>query len=144
MRRRISRSAKSVASSRLRPEWTATLYDLLTAYAAQRQKSALAHVRFAKRNVWSLAEAREALERLVGATADWGRLDTFLVEYMVDPSQRATVMASSFAAALEMVREGAIEVHQHQAFAPIYLRKREAAASSAVTEETPPGVATGH
>jgi segregation and condensation protein A len=107
-----------------RPEWTATLYDLLTAYAAQRQKSALAHVRFAKRNVWSLAEAREALERLVGATADWGRLDTFLVEYMVDPSQRATVMASSFASALELVREGAIEVQQTGAFQPIYLRKR--------------------
>src|SRR4249919_369957 len=44
-----------------RPEWTATLYDLLTAYSQQRQKHALARVRFAKRAVWSLAEAREAL-----------------------------------------------------------------------------------
>ena len=49
------------------PEWTATLYDLLSAYAVQRQKQALAHVRFAPRTVWSLAEARDALERLVGA-----------------------------------------------------------------------------
>ena len=68
-----------------RPEWTATLYDLLTAYAAQRQKSALAHVRFARRTVWSLADARQALERLVGAT-DWGRLDEYLITYLVDPS----------------------------------------------------------
>src|SRR6266478_1666423 len=45
-----------------RPQWSATLYDLLSAYAAQRQKQALSHVRYAKRNVWSLAEAREALE----------------------------------------------------------------------------------
>ena len=49
------------------PEWTATLYDLLSAYAAQRQQSALGHVSFKQRNVWSLQEAREALERLIGA-----------------------------------------------------------------------------
>src|SRR5438067_555121 len=107
-----------------RPEWTATLYDLLTAYAQQRQKSALAHVRFAPRSVWSLAEAREALERMVGSSLDWGRLDEYLISYLVDPSMRATVMASSFASVLEMVREGALEVHQQAAFAPIFLRKR--------------------
>src|SRR5205085_661061 len=37
------------------PEWSATLYDLLTAYSQQRQKNALGHVRVAKRSVWSLA-----------------------------------------------------------------------------------------
>ena len=48
------------------PEWSATLYDLLTAYSQQRQKHALSHVHMAKRTVWSLAEARETLERLIG------------------------------------------------------------------------------
>src|SRR5213595_1638035 len=38
------------------PQWTATLYDLLSAYAHQRQQSALAHVRFKPRNVWALQE----------------------------------------------------------------------------------------
>src|SRR5947208_7469697 len=104
-----------------RPEWTATLYDLLSAYAQQRQKHALAHVRFAPRTVWSLAEAREALERMIGLSHDWGRLDEFLISYLVDPSMRATVMASSFASVLEVVREGALEVHQHRACAPIFL-----------------------
>ncbi len=107
-----------------RPEWSATLYDLLTAYARERQKHALARVRFAKRSVWSLAEAREALQRLVGVSADWAPLDQYLMEYLVEPAMRATVLASSLAATLELVREGEIELHQHQAFAPIYLRKR--------------------
>jgi segregation and condensation protein A len=106
------------------PEWSATLYDLLTAYAAQRQKHALAHVRVAHRTVWSLADARLMLERLVGASTDWSRLDTFLLAYVVEPSLRTTAMASSFAASLEMVREGLLEVHQPSAFAPIYVRKR--------------------
>ena len=129
-----------------RPEWTATLYDLLSAYAVQRQKNALARVRFAPRTVWSLAEARAALERMVGASADWSRLDQYLLAYVVEPALRTTVMASSFAAVLEMVREGAVELHQHQAFAPIFLRKREPAAVplAVVSEQAPPGAATGH
>jgi segregation and condensation protein A len=107
-----------------RPEWTATLYDLLTAYATQRQKSALSHVRFARRTVWSLSEAREALTRMIGVSYDWSRLDQYLVSYVVEPAQRATAMASSFAVVLEMVREGHLEVNQSGAFAPIFLRKR--------------------
>jgi segregation and condensation protein A len=55
---------------------------------------------------------------------DWSRLDEYLISYLVDPSQKATVFASSFAAALEMVREGAVELHQKEAFAPLYFRKR--------------------
>jgi segregation and condensation protein A len=97
---------------------------LLSAYANDRQKHALAHVKLTKRTVWSLAEAREALERLIGATDDWSRLDTFLMSYVVAPSMRATVLASSLAATLEMVREGNMELHQNEPFAPIYVRKR--------------------
>jgi segregation and condensation protein A len=107
-----------------RPEWSATLYDLLSAYAVQRRKNAMARVRFAPRAVWSLAEARAALERLIGGGLDWTSLDAFLLTYAVAPAMRATVYASSFAATLEMVREGGVEVHQASSFAPIYLRKR--------------------
>ncbi len=107
-----------------RPEWSATLYDLLSAYAAERQRRALARVRLAKRTVWSLADARAVLERMVGATTDWSCLDEFLIAYAVEPALRPTALASSLAATLELVREGALEVHQSGAFAPIYLRKR--------------------
>ncbi|HEY0568104.1 MAG TPA: ScpA family protein [Xanthobacteraceae bacterium] len=107
-----------------RPQYSATLYDLLTAYAVQRQKKVLGTVRLRQRTVWTLAEARVALERLVGASEDWSRLDQFLIAYVVEPALRATAMASSLAATLEMVREGRIDVHQHAAFAPIFLRKR--------------------
>jgi len=114
-----------------RPQWSATLYDLLSAYANQRQKQARAHVHVPKRTVWSLAEAREALERLVGGALDWTPLDQYLVAYLVEPSHRATVLASSFAAALELVREGRLEVHQHAAFAPLYVRKRQEGSADA-------------
>jgi segregation and condensation protein A len=121
-----------------RPEWSATLYDLLSAYAAERQRRALARVRFAKRTVWSLAEARAVLERMIGAAADWSCLDEFLVAYAVEPALRPTALASSLAATLEMVREGALEVHQSGAFAPIYLRKRVAGNNGGESAAGPP------
>ncbi|WP_438277955.1 segregation and condensation protein A [Nitrobacter sp.] len=116
------------------PRFTATLFDLLTAYATQRQQRVLTTVHFAKRTVWSLSEARASLERLVGlADEDWGCLDEYLMTYVVDPSQRATVFASSFAAALELVREGVMDLNQKEAFAPLYFRKRVPPASAPVT-----------
>jgi segregation and condensation protein A len=113
------------------PQWTATLYDLLTAYSQQRQRKAVSHIRFAKRTVWSLAEAREVLERLIGQSTDWTRLDQFLVAYVVEPSLAPTVLASSFATTLEMVREGLADIHQLKAFAPLYVRKHQAASEVA-------------
>ena len=127
-------------------QYTATLYDLLSAYAQQRQKSALAHVRLAKRTVWSLAEAREALERLIGQSSDWSRLDQFLLSYVVEPSLAPTVFASSFASTLEMVREGLMDVHQQGAFAPLYVRKRQQSANGvpdAGDVAAPPGKGEG-
>ena len=110
-----------------RPKFTATLFDLLSAYAIQRQARVVTSVHMAKRTVWSLAEARATLERLVGMTEvsdDWGCLDDYLLDYVAEPTQKATVFASSFAAVLELVREGKLELNQKQAFAPLYFRKR--------------------
>jgi segregation and condensation protein A len=106
------------------PQWTATLYDLLSAYAARRQIQSRSVVRVPKRTVWSLAEAREALERLVGRSMDWSPLDQYLIAYLTEPSMAATVLASSFAAALEMIREGRLEAHQQGAFSPLYVRRK--------------------
>jgi segregation and condensation protein A len=114
---------ESIAEIR-HPKYTATLYDLLTAYATQRQSRVLTSVHLARRTVWSLSEARASLERLVGIAEDWSRLDVYLLSYVADPAQKATVFASSFAAALELVREGSMDLNQKEPFAPLYFRKR--------------------
>jgi segregation and condensation protein A len=116
-------------------EWSATLYDLLSAYATQRRMSVMSRVRFKQRTVWSLAEARAALERLIGMSTDWSRIDEFLISYMVEPALRTTVMASSFASALELVREGVAEIHQKESFSPIYMRKRVGANGNATPND---------
>jgi segregation and condensation protein A len=104
--------------------WQASLYDLLAAYARQRQKTATAHLIVANRTVWSLAEARVALERLTGSAHEWTAMDDYLRRFMVEPHMRRTVLASAFSAALEMVREGEIDLRQDEAFAPLWVRVR--------------------
>ena len=123
---------ESIAEIR-HPRFTATLFDLLTAYSAQRQQRVLATVHLTKRTVWSLSEARASLERLIGMADDWSCLDEYLLSYVVDPSQKATVFASSFAAALELVREGEMELNQKEAFAPLYFRRRPPQVSGAMS-----------
>ncbi|MEJ1159443.1 ScpA family protein [Prosthecomicrobium sp. N25] len=106
-----------------RDTWTASLYDLLSAYAGQRQRQMVTAVRVARRSVWALADAREILERLIGRIGDWTPIQSFLARYM-SPEMRATVIASSFTASLELVREGRLEIRQAEPFAPLYIRPR--------------------
>ena len=117
--------------------WQAGLYDLLSAYARQRQKKAGSHVVMHKRLVWSLVDAREALERIFGNVPDWSRLDGFLEQYVARPEMRVTVLASSFSAALELVREGKLALRQDRAFAPLYLRTASPDPSRASPESVP-------
>ncbi len=105
-------------------EFTATLYDLLAAYARQRQIQARSRVTIAKRFVWSLQEAREALQRLIGDFADWTPIDDFLIQFAIDPTRARSMRASSFAATLELVKDGGLDVRQDAPFAPLMLRKR--------------------
>src|ERR1700729_1977852 len=108
-----------------RISYQGNLYDLLAAYARQSQRHALARVRFKAREVWSLAEARQALTRLLGAQADWTAFDNFLLEAGVASDMRRSARASAFAASLELAREGKIEMRQERAFSPIWLRPTE-------------------
>lgn len=113
--------------------FSATLYDLLTAYASQRQRRAITNVQIAKRGVWSLKQARDILTRLIGELQDWTALDRFLLAYLARPEERATAIASTFAASLELVREGALEIRQQEPFAPIYMRSGPKQAQKAET-----------
>jgi segregation and condensation protein A len=120
-----ARGAPEPLTIRATPRFEASLHDLLLAYGRQRQEAALSRVTLMRRVVWSLAEAREALERLVGGlSVDWTVLDELLRDFLDTPQNRATVRASSFSAMLEMVREGHVDVRQDRAFGPLLLRRR--------------------
>ncbi|MFD1333451.1 segregation and condensation protein A [Methylopila musalis] len=103
------------------PLWTATLFDLLTAYVRLRMKTLKTAHTVARRPTWTLAEARDALRRLTGRSADWARLDALMARYMT-PEMRATVLASSLGASLELAREGRLQLRQERPFGPLFVR----------------------
>jgi len=105
--------------------WEASLYDLLKAYATQRERSVPDDYTPRERTVWSLQEARDILQRLIGDSMDWVPLDAYLDQYLGTSEQRRTATASTFASSLELVRQGQVELRQTLAFGPLFMRRRQ-------------------
>jgi segregation and condensation protein A len=107
-------------------KYTAMIFDLLKAYSDQRKRTVKRVHVVTRRTVWSIKEARQRLEGLLGErVGEWVQLDLFLQRYGAMPDVARTARASSFGATLEMARDGLVELSQAEPYAPIYLRKRE-------------------
>lgn len=131
----FARGAPEPTTLSVRADWQASLFDLLSAYASQRQRFMITSVRVAARTVWNLPEAREILERLIGGIAEWTPIEVLLGDFIA-PETRATVLASTFSASLELVREGRMELRQTGAFAPLHARPRRRASEGDPPEPT--------
>jgi segregation and condensation protein A len=107
-------------------QYTAEIYDLLSAYTGQRARTTVKRMHVVKkRTVWSIKEARQRLEHLLGqSSGDWVQLELYLEQYLPSQELAKTTVAASFGATLEMAREGVVELQQASPFAPIYMRKR--------------------
>jgi segregation and condensation protein A len=106
-----------------RPIYDCSLYELLSAYGAIRRRAQHSVYAVKRRVVLALDEAIERLERLIGTSVDWTDLARFLPE-SDDPEYRRSALASSFVAALELARQGRVDLSQSDAFAPLLLRAR--------------------
>jgi segregation and condensation protein A len=106
-----------------KPQWRASVYELLSAYTHRRQKQGVARLTVKQRFVWSLSQARKELEMLAGRAVDWTVLDNYLAAFCPTPEMRRTVRASSLSASLEMAREGIISIRQDKAFAPLWIKR---------------------
>jgi segregation and condensation protein A len=120
----FARGAPEPVAVRRIHQYETGLYDLLSAYAARRQERATSVVRVRARPVWSLKDAHEALGRVVGRIPAWTPLGALLAPYFASADMRRSVAASAFGASLELVRAGAVELRQTDAFAPLYIRDR--------------------
>jgi segregation and condensation protein A len=101
--------------------WQVSLFELIQAYGLIKARSApRVHV-VAHRAVMTLDAAIERVSRLIGARIDWADLRSFLPDD-ADPQLRRSALASSFVAALELARQGRVELRQERTFAPLYLR----------------------
>jgi len=109
-------------------QWKASLFDLIQAYGQIRARTQPAVHIVSRRPVMTLDAAIERIGMLVGSRIDWTVLEAFLPEH-ASAEMRKSALASSFVAALELARQGRLDIRQDGIFAPLYLRAAQAAAS---------------
>ena len=102
-----------------------SLYELLRAYADLRTRGEAENLRVDPMDLESVEQALSRVRRALGTTPGWRTLMDFLPEGTHTPLQRRAAAAATFAASLELCREGEVELRQPQSFGPIYLRPAE-------------------
>ena len=102
--------------------WTATAFDLFAAYGRVKARTQPAMHVVATRAVMTLEDALARVSALLGTAIEWTVLEAFL-PVTIDPAYRRSALASSFVAALELARQGRIDLAQDAPFAELRLRK---------------------
>ena len=112
--------------TRRRTIWTASLIELMRGYARIRTRDDFTPLHLARGPVWTMEQALERMRGMLGTVAGWAELSAWLPEEWTDaPARRRSATAGSFAAALELVKAGRLELRQEAAFRPIYLKPVE-------------------
>ncbi|PVA11506.1 segregation/condensation protein A [Pelagivirga sediminicola] len=105
--------------------YTATLLDLMQGYARTRTRDEFRPYAMDREAIFSLEQALDRMRGLIGFAGEWTDISAYLPEgFGTDPARRRSAAASTFAASLELAKEGRIELRQSEAFAPIELRRR--------------------
>ncbi|MBV9861147.1 MAG: segregation/condensation protein A [Alphaproteobacteria bacterium] len=104
------------------PVYELSLYELLKAYGEGRRRRDTAVLTIEPTAFHSLDEALQHLSRLLGHMPEWRELAGFLPMELRGDLFRRSALASTFAASLELVKSGQLQLRQERAFGPIYLR----------------------
>ena len=105
--------------------YTATLLDLMQGYARLRTRDEVRPFVMDRDSVFTMEQALERMRDLIGYTGEWTDIVSYLPDgWANDPVKRRSATAATFAASLELVKEGHLEIRQSESFAPIELRKR--------------------
>ena len=108
-----------------RVTFSASLLDLMQAYARIRTRDEFRPFVMDRENVFTMESALERMRELIGFAGDWTDIASYLPEgWRADPRRHRSATASHFAAALELVKEGKLELRQAETFSPIQLRRK--------------------
>lgn len=105
--------------------YNSTLMDLMQAYARIRTKDEFRPYVMDRDKVLTMEQALERMRRMIGFAGTWSDLTSYLpVEWQGDAVRRRSSLAATFAATLELAKEGKLELRQGDVFGPIEIRKK--------------------
>ncbi|MCX7299647.1 MAG: ScpA family protein [Rhodobacterales bacterium] len=115
-----------------RVKWTVSLLDLMQGYARIRTKDDFRPFVLDREAVMTMEQALERMRPLIGFAGEWTDISSYLPDgWDLDPVRRRFSTAATFAASLELAKEGKIEIRQVGTYAPILIRKRQPRGSDA-------------
>jgi segregation and condensation protein A len=103
--------------------YTATLYELLKAYGDHRARKQNSTLRIVPTELYSMEAALERLSSILGRMPDWTTLQSFIPPELRGGVVARSALAAMFAASLEMVRSGKLQLRQDRTFGQIFIRK---------------------
>jgi segregation and condensation protein A len=105
----------------------ASLYELMAAYVTQRRREGQRQYNPGQRvEAFGLEAARDWLRDVLPRLEQWTLLEQVAPAHRqgVEGPTQASFTASTLSASLELVKEGAMDVKQAEAFADLYLKRR--------------------
>ncbi|MGY9047144.1 chromosome segregation and condensation protein ScpA [Puniceibacterium antarcticum] len=107
-------------------KYTATLLDLMQGYARIRTRDDFRPFVMDRDSVYTMEEALARMRCMIGFAGTWTDIATYLPDgWHDDPVKWRSATAATFAASLELVKEGKAELRQSELFAQLQLRRRE-------------------
>ena len=108
-----------------RVTYTATLLDLMQGYARIRTREDFRPFVLDRDALMTMEQALNRMRGLIGYAGEWTDISSYMPEgWTADPRRRRSASAATFAASLELAKEGHIDIRQSDTFAPIQIRKR--------------------
>ncbi len=106
--------------------YTAGLMELMQAYSRLRTRDEFRPYTMDRDRVMTMEEALERMRDLLGFAGSWTDLSSWMPDgWRRDAVMRRSATASHFAASLELVKAGRIEIRQDETFSPIEVRRRD-------------------
>ncbi len=106
--------------------YTANLLELMQAYSRLRTRDEFRPFVMDRENVFTMEQALDRMRGLIGFAGDWTDLLIYLPDgWSANPMRRRAATAATFAASLELVKAGKVEIRQSETFAPIQLRRKD-------------------
>lgn len=106
--------------------YSANLLDLMQGYARIRTKDDFRPFVMDRDSIFTMEQALERMRGLIGFTGSWTDMLSYLPDgWHKDPVKRRSATAATFAASLQLAKEGRLEIRQSEVFAPIQLRSLE-------------------
>ena len=125
-RDRFVRGVTEDVTRRKTVNYSANLLDLMQGYARIRTRDDFRPFVMDRDTVFTMEQALQRMRGLIGFTGHWTDILSYLPDgWTDDPKKRRSATASTFAASLELAKEGKIVIRQDEIFSSIQIKRAE-------------------